>query len=197
MTRRFSGDKLVIATHSRGKLDEFARLFSGRGIALSCAADFGLPAPEETGATFLENAKIKALFTARETGIPALADDSGLCVNALNGAPGVYSADWAGAPRDFKKAMQKVHDALGDAKDRSAAFACCLVLAWPDGHCAWVEGRAEGDIIWPPRGAGTFGYDPFFQPVGSDKTYAEISAEEKNAISHRAKAFRLLVEKCF
>lgn len=197
MTRRFAGQELVVATHNRGKLAEFRALFGTRVPVLSCAADFALPSPEETGTTFLENAALKARFVAEKTGKPALADDSGLCVNALAGAPGVYSADWAGEPRDFARAMQRLQDALGSAADRSAYFVSCLVLCWPDGHCESVEGRAEGSIVWPPRGAGGHGYDPVFLPCGYDRTYGMISEDEKNAISHRAAGFRMMMEKCF
>jgi XTP/dITP diphosphohydrolase len=173
----------------------------GEKIKFLSSADFKLPAPDETGTTFLENATIKALHTAQATERPALADDSGLCVNALNGAPGVYTADWAeitkGGVRDFDMAMRKVHAALGDATDRSAAFVCCLALAWPDGHVESVEGRIQGTIIWPPSGDSGFGYDPIFRPQGQILTYAELSPEFKNADSHRARAFRALLAKCF
>lgn len=197
MTRKFSGAELVIATHNRGKLAEFRALFGDRVETLLCAADFGLESPAETGTTFIENATIKALAVAQATGKPALADDSGLCVAALKGDPGVYSADWAEPGRDFGKAMQKVHAAMGDATDRDAYFVSCLVLCWPDGHCESVEGHAHGEIVWPARGVGGHGYDPIFQPAGHDRTYAEMTEDEKNAISHRAIAFRMMMDKCF
>lgn len=187
----------MIATHNRGKLAEFRDMFGDCVESLFCAADFGLAAPEETGTTFIENATIKALAVAAATGKPALADDSGLCVAALKGDPGVYSADWAEPGRDFNRAMQKVHDAMGNATDRGAYFVSCLVLCWPDGHCESVEGRAEGIMVWPPRGKRGHGYDPVFQPVGHDRTYAEMDAEEKNIISHRARAFQAMMDKCF
>jgi XTP/dITP diphosphohydrolase len=144
---------------------------------------------------------MKALYVARATGKPALADDSGMCVTALNGDPGVYTADWAerekGAPRDWDHAMQKVHDLLGDNPDKSAAFVACLVLAWPDGHCESVEARMEGSVVWPPRGSRRFGYDPVFMPAGHDIVYAEMDDKTKNTVSHRAIAFRMMMEKCF
>jgi XTP/dITP diphosphohydrolase len=198
--RKFSGPDLVIATHNKGKLDEFHQMF-GAQVNISCAADYGLPSPDETGQTFLDNAKLKALFVAQKTGKPALADDSGLCVDALDGAPGIYSADWAelspGGPRDFNAAMQKVHKLLGHARDKKAFFFCCLVLAWPDGHTEFAEGRICGEIIWPPRGNKGHGYDPIFRPDGYNETYGELDQEQKNADSHRARAFRAMREKCF
>lgn len=199
MTRKFSGADLVIATHNRGKLEEIGAMFRGKAISLTCAADHGLSAPEETGRTFLENATLKALSVARATGTPALADDSGFCVEALDGAPGVYSADWAETPggRDFGAAMRKVHNAMGDEKNRRAAFVCCLALAWPDGHVESAEGRVAGEVVWPPRGDKGFGYDPMFMPDGYGVTYAEMPADEKNKNSHRAAAFRAMIEKCF
>lgn len=201
MTRKFEGTELVIATHNRGKLDEIRQMFRGMDIALTCAADHGLPSPEETGTTFLENATLKAVAVARAANRPALADDSGLCVAALGGDPGVYTADWAeavpGGPRDFDAAMQKVHNKIGANPDRSASFVCCLVLAWPDGHTESVEGRVNGNIIWPPRGDKGHGYDPIFVPDGQNLTCAEMEPERKNSISHRANAFRLMREKCF
>ncbi len=206
MTRRFTGTDLVIATHNRGKLNEFAAMFSDLPLRLTSAVDHNLPSPDETGTTFVENAKIKALFVAQSTGLPALADDSGLCIDLLGGAPGVYSADWAGENRDFALACERVHEAMleclpkqkewVDVK-RGAHFVSLLMLAWPDGHVEYVEGIADGEIIWPPRGAGGHGYDPIFQPIGHTRTYGEMLPAEKNAISHRAQAFRLMREKCF
>lgn len=195
--RQFTGDRLVVATHNQGKVAEFAALLGAYVRDFPSAADLNLPEPAETGTTFLENATIKALAAAQGAGLPALADDSGLCVNALNGQPGVYSADWGGNPRDFNKAMQRIHDELGDNPDRSAYFVSVLVLAWPDGHTEHVEGRVEGTLIWPMRGAGGHGYDPLFVPEGFDKTFAEMTLAEKGAISHRARAFAALIEKCF
>ncbi len=200
MTRKFSGEDLILATHNRGKLAEFQKLFGERSFKFSCAADHGLPEPEETGTTFLENATTKALAAAKATGKPSMADDSGLCVVALNGDPGVYSADWAekeDGTRDFDTAMAVVHEKLGKAKDRRAAFVCCLVLAFSDGHVEHVQASAEGTVIWPPQGKSSIGYDAIFQPIGHTKSYAELAGEEKNIISHRSKAFNLMMEKCF
>lgn len=197
MTRKFEGNELVIATHNRGKMEEFRHLFGGRGITFYTAEDFGLPSPEETGTTFVENARIKALFAAQGSGKPALADDSGLCVHALGGAPGVYTADWAGPERDFTLAMTTVNDKLGDAADRSAHFVSVIMLAWPDGHVEYVEGEAHGRLVWPMRGQLGHGFDPVFVPDGHDLTYAEMPAAQKNAISHRSIAFAKMMDKCF
>ena len=161
------------------------------------AGDLGLAEPEEIGSTFIENAIIKAQAVAKESGEVALADDSGLAVTALGGDPGIYSARWAGPEKDFQKAMQQVHERLGDNSDRSAAFVCALALAWPDGHVETVEGRCEGRIIWPPRGEKGFGYDPVFVPDGHERTFAEMDIEEKQSFSHRARAFSALVTRCF
>lgn len=199
--RKFSGDRLVLATHNKGKVDEIATLLGDYVREFPSAADLHLPEPVESGVTFIENAMIKARAAATATGLPALADDSGLCVNGLAGAPGVYSADWAitatGRPRDFIHAMTRVQEALGDASDRSAYFISVLVLAWPDGHTESVEGRVTGQIVWPMRGQGGHGYDPIFMPDGFDKTFGEMSLTEKGVISHRGRAFAALVEKCF
>lgn len=195
--RPFSGDRLIVATHNKGKVAEIAALLGDYVREFPSAGDLNLPEPAETGTTFLENATIKALAAAIATGIPALADDSGLCVNGLNGQPGVYTADWAGVPRDFTKAMQRVQDELGDAADRSASFVSVLVLAWPDGHIEHVEGRVQGTLIWPVRGEGGHGYDPMFVPEGCDRTFAEMSLAEKGQISHRGRAFAQLIGKCF
>lgn len=199
--RKFSGDKLVLATHNQGKVAEIAALLRDYVREFPSAADLNLPEPVESGATFIENAAIKALAAATSTGLPALADDSGLCVQALDGAPGVYTADWAitapGAPRDFIHAMTRVHQALGDGPDRAAYFISVLVLAWPDGHTETVEGRVHGQIVWPMRGRAGHGYDPIFMPEGKDITFAEMSLAEKGEISHRSRAFMALVEKCF
>ncbi|MDD9901327.1 MAG: RdgB/HAM1 family non-canonical purine NTP pyrophosphatase [Alphaproteobacteria bacterium] len=200
MTRTFNANELVIASHNRGKLAEFQKMFDGKDFTITCAADHGLDSPPETGDTFVANATTKAVYTAQKTGKPALADDSGMCVNALDGAPGVYSADWAeleDGTRDFKMAMKKVKDAMGDEQDNGAAFVSCLVLAWPDGHVESVEGRMDGSIIWPPRGDFGHGYDPIFKPEGFDITYAEMPDDQKNSLSHRAIAFRMMMEKCF
>lgn len=200
MTRTFAGGKLLIATHNRGKLEEFAQLLAPLGVTCVSAGDLGLPEPEETETTFLGNARIKAHAAAKASGLPALADDSGLCVDALEGAPGVYTADWATTPqgRDFVHAMEKTHAALaGKPQPWTAQFRCTLVLAWPDGHDEWVEGVAEGQLVWPRRGQDGHGYDPMFQPLGEARTFAEMTADEKNALSHRGKAVARMLEQCF
>ncbi len=180
--------KLVIASHNKGKLKEFDMLLKGLVGEVTSAAELRLIEPAETGVTFLENAKIKALAAMHVSGLPALSDDSGISVAALGGEPGVYSADWAGNPRDFTKAMEIVNEKVGDAKDRSAYFTSVLVLAYPDGRIESFEGRVDGKLVWPPRGSQGFGYDPMFQPDGYDKTFGEMTDEEKKTISHRARA---------
>ncbi|BDW87076.1 RdgB/HAM1 family non-canonical purine NTP pyrophosphatase [Roseicyclus marinus] len=195
--RRFTGDHLLIATHNRGKLEEMEALLAPYGITVSSAADHGLPEPEETGTTFVENARIKAHAAAKATGLPALSDDSGIEIDALDGAPGVYTADWAETPdgRDFVMAMRKTHDLLeakGAAHPRTARFCCTLVLAWPDGHDEVFPGVMEGCVVWPMRGDQGHGYDPIFQPAGYDVTFGEMDRWEKNKISHRAKAVEQL-----
>lgn len=185
----------VLASHNQGKIKEIAELLSPFGIELQSAADFSLPEPEETEPDFSGNAVLKARAASKATGLPALADDSGLCVTALGGAPGIYSARWAGESRDFSKAMARVHDALGQAEavDRSAAFVCVLALVFPGGNTKTFEGRVEGEIVWPPRGSGGFGYDPIFQPEGEDRVFAEMSGAEKADMSHRARALAKLI----
>lgn len=197
MARRFDDAKLVIASHNAGKVREIADLLDGRKIAVVSAADLALPEPDETGETFTDNAKLKALAAAEASGLPALADDSGLCVVALDGAPGVYSARWAGPNRDFGHAMDRIKVALDDNPDREAYFVCVLALAWPDGHCETFEGRVYGALTFPPRGDKGFGYDPIFEPVGEDRTFAEMDPAEKHQMSHRAQAFDLLLAACF
>ncbi len=203
---RLSG-KLVIATHNAGKLKEIAALLAPFGVECISAGDLGLPEPEETGTTFAENALLKARAAAEAAQLPALADDSGLCVAALQGRPGVYTADWAErqwfegeAGRDWYMAMGKVEGLLceqGAGVDRSAHFACVLALAWPDGSSAVYEGRVEGSLTWPPRGTLGFGYDPVFEPNGGTLTFAELDPAEKHRISHRANAFAKLVAEQF
>lgn len=193
--RKLAPGKLVIASHNAGKVKEIAALLEGRGLEVVSAAELDLPEPVETGTTFFANAELKARSAADLSGYPALADDSGLCVDALNGDPGVYTADWAETPdgRDWAMAMQKVEDALaakGPDTSRDAHFVSVLALAWPDGHVEWFEGRAEGHLVWPPRGRIGFGYDPVFVPHGHDQTFAELPFETKNAISHRTEAFK-------
>ncbi len=184
---------LVLASHNKGKLKEFDTLLKGLVGEVKSAADLRLIEPAETGTTFLENATIKALAAMHASGLPSLSDDSGLSINALNGDPGVYSADWAGYPRDFTKAMSLVHEKMGDAADRSAYFTSMLVLAYPDGRVEHFEGRVNGKLIWPPRGVEGFGYDPMFVPDGFDKSFGEMSGDEKHSISHRAKAVEKLI----
>jgi len=197
MARPFSGTKLVIASHNAGKVKEIAELLEGRGIAVVSAGDLGLPEPEETGETFAENAALKARAAAEGAGLPALADDSGLCVTSLENAPGIHSARWAGPKRDFAYAMERIRVALGDTPDREAHFVCALALAWPDGHCEILEGRVDGQLTFPPRGEKGFGYDPIFVPVGDTRTFAEMEPAEKHAMSHRARAFQKLLDACF
>lgn len=197
--RVFEGGKLVVATHNPGKAREIAALLAPFGAEIVTAGELGLPEPEETGVTFAENAELKALAAAIESGLPALADDSGLSVTALNGDPGIYSARWGGADKDFNLAMTKVYEKLEEMKaaDRSAKFVCALTLAWPDGHKETFVGEVHGDVVWPMRGDKGFGYDPIFQPTGRSETFAEIELQEKHAMSHRANAFKQLVENCF
>lgn len=200
--RRFDEKTLLVATHNAGKLDEISALLAPYGVKCLSNADKGLPEPEETGTTFVENARIKAHAAVKATGLPALADDSGIEVEALDGAPGVYTADWAETPsgRDFPMAMARIWselDTRGAAEPRRARFRSTLVLAWPDGHDEVFEGKIDGRITWPPRGDGGHGYDPIFQPDGFDKTFGEMSGDEKNRISHRADAFRKFVAGCF
>lgn len=200
--RRFTGRRLVVATHNAGKVAEMATLFAPLGIDLVTAGALGLPEPDETEATFTGNASIKALAAAVAAREIALADDSGIEVDALGGLPGVWTADWAMVPggRDFVVAMTRVHDDLiaSQAPEPWAArFRCCLALAWPDGHLEIAEGAVEGRIVWPMRGAQGHGFDPIFVPAGRTETFAEMPAADKNAISHRAVAFEQLRQRCF
>ncbi|MCL3881634.1 RdgB/HAM1 family non-canonical purine NTP pyrophosphatase [Marivita sp. GX14005] len=202
MTRKFEGDRLLVATHNRGKLDEIADLLKDYNVSVVGAAEMNLPEPVEDGTTFIENARIKAHAAAKATSLPALADDSGLEIDALDGAPGVYTADWAETPtgRDFGMAMQKAYDeirATGTPPPWTGRFCCTLVLAWPDGHDEVFPGTMPGRIVWPGRGDQGHGYDPVFQPEGYDMTFGEMDRWEKNRISHRADAFAKLVAGCF
>ena len=190
------GTRLVLASHNQGKLSEIRVLLEPWDIHVVSAGDLGLPEPDETEPTFSGNARLKAQAAAGASGLPALADDSGFCVGALDGAPGIYSARWAGPNKDFLAAMQRVHDEAGAAADRSAYFISVLCLAWPDGHFELFEGRVEGQRVWPPRGGRGFGYDPMFQPHGEDETYGEMDPARKTATSHRARAFAALVRGC-
>ncbi|MFC3163237.1 RdgB/HAM1 family non-canonical purine NTP pyrophosphatase [Ciceribacter thiooxidans] len=210
--RKLDTKTIVVASHNAGKIAEIADLIGPLGFSAKSAADLKFEEPDETGTTFEENAAIKALASAKASGMPALSDDSGLVIDALDGAPGVYTANWAereDGTRDFQMAMEKVEKALQDRdatvpERRTARFVSVLCLAWPDGHTETFRGEVEGTVVWPPRGTSGFGYDPVFQPVGHDRTFGEMTAQEKhgwkpgqaNALSHRARAFKLFVETC-
>ena len=192
-------DRLLLATHNSGKLAEFADLLGGRGIDIVSAAELGLHEPEETGRTFHDNAAIKAVAAARVSGLLALADDSGLSVDALDGAPGVRSARWAGKDRDFGRAMHLVEERLAEAGAisalaRGARFIAVICLASPDGQTESFAGEVAGNLVWPPRGTNGFGYDPIFVPAGEDRTFGEMTAPEKRALSHRVRAFEAFAE---
>jgi XTP/dITP diphosphohydrolase len=206
MARRLSG-RAVLATHNAGKVREMSELFAPYGVALVSAGDLGLPEPVENGTTYAENAAIKAHAAARATGLPAISDDSGISVDLLDGAPGLFTADWAGEPRSWARAMQRLHDELarrGHAVPGAPArFVSALVIAWPDGHEELFEGRCPGALAWPPRGQGGFGYDPMFVPDGHTRTFAELTSAEKHGLppegaglSHRARAFMALAAAC-
>lgn len=195
--RKLAPGKLVIASHNEGKVREIEALLGPYGIQPVSAKSLDLPEPEETGTTFVANAELKALQAADLSGLPALADDSGLCVEALNSDPGIFSARWAGSGKDFGVAMKLVEDRLAAAGPdavRDAHFVCALALAWPDGHVEWFEGRVDGLLVWPPRGEHGFGYDPMFVPNGHDRTFGEMTHDEKTPLTHRAAAFRQLVD---
>lgn len=206
--RRITG-RLVIATHNPGKLAEMRDLLAPHGIDAMSAGELDLPEPEETGKTFQANARIKAEAAAKATQLPAFADDSGLVVDALDGAPGIYSARWAGETKDFNAAMKQIERLLQERgattpAQRNAHFVSALCVAWPDGHLEEVEARCDGALVWPPRGDKGFGYDPMFQPDGEARTFGEMPSEEKHGLpphgrglSHRAKAFVTLQERCF
>ena len=194
--RLAAGERLVIASHNAGKVREIAELVGPHGVSVVAAGALGLPEPEETGATFAENAILKAEAAAAASGLPALADDSGLVVSALDGAPGIHSARWAGSTRDFAAAMRRVEDALAGKDDRRAHFVCALALAWPGGATHVFEGRVDGTLVWPPRGDKGFGYDPTFLPDGGPQTFGEMEPDAKHAISHRAAAFRAFAAVC-
>lgn len=187
-------DRLVLASHNPGKIAEFSALLAPFAITLLNAGQLALPEPAETGQSFADNAALKARAAAMATGLPALADDSGLAVSALHGAPGIYSARWAGAHQDFAQARARVLREMGAARDRSACFLCSLAIAWPDGALFSVEGRVDGTIVWPERGQNGFGYDAIFQPLGQELSFAEMTAAAKDAISHRARALQKLVD---
>jgi XTP/dITP diphosphohydrolase len=203
VARRFSEPRLVLASHNPGKLAELQALLAPYRVAIASSRDLGLPEPAETDRTFADNARLKAHAAAQASGLPALADDSGLEVRGLGGAPGVHSARWAGPERDFGKAMARVRDELSTRfgsfgrSDRRAAFVAVLCLAWPDGHEEIAEGRVEGELVDPPRGAGGFGYDPMFVSEGQGRTFGEMPAADKQERSHRARALRRLLAMCF
>jgi len=203
MARPFTLPKLLVATHNHGKAGEIRTLLRPFNVEIVSAGELGLPAPEETGKTFEDNATIKALAATRASGLAALADDSGLSVQALDGQPGLHTADWEGPTRDALVGMRRIHDKLAACRvpdtdaARAATFHCVLALAWPDEHVERVHGTLDGRIVWPPRGTNGHGYDPCFQPNGERRTCAEMTDAEKNGISHRGRAFRMLVEACF
>ena len=199
MSRKLQPGKLIAATHNEGKVVELKDLFEPLGFEVLSGLELDLPEPDETEFTFEGNALIKARAAAQATGAPALSDDSGLEVRALGGMPGVHTAIWAGQPRDFYKAMEKVERELIaiDAQDRSANFVSCLAVAWPDGHEVTFRGEVHGTLTWPPRGEKGFGYDPTFIPNDFETTFAEMEPADKHAMSHRANAFKLLVDACF
>ena len=191
-------DRLLIASHNQGKIAEIGDLLRPLGIDIVSARDLGLVEPEETGQTFIENAVLKAELASKTAQLPALADDSGLVVNALGGAPGIYSARWAGPEKDFDHAMRRVSEALllcGNP-DRSCSFVCALALAWPDGQTESFKGQVDGNVTWPARGQNGFGYDAIFTPLGREQTFGEMDPTDKHAISHRADAFAQLLSSC-
>jgi XTP/dITP diphosphohydrolase len=196
VTRRLTEKRLVVASHNPGKVREIADLIAPFDLKAVSAASLNLPEPEETEPTFDGNARIKALAAAKASGLPALADDSGLCVDALNGDPGVLSARWAGPSKDFALAMRKVNEAMAHTPNRNAHFVCVLAIAWPDGHVETFEGKVAGCLVWPPRGTRGFGYDPMFIPDGYEETFGEMDQAQKHAMSHRARAFAKFVEAC-
>ncbi|MGH6932556.1 MAG: RdgB/HAM1 family non-canonical purine NTP pyrophosphatase [Dongiaceae bacterium] len=196
--RQFTDRRLVVASHNAGKVHEIAELLAPYSIEVVSAASLGLSQPEETGATFGANAELKARAAAAAARMPALADDSGLVVEALDGSPGIYSARWAGPAKDFRIAMERIQHELTarNATDRRAHFVAALALCWPDGHCENFEGRVDGTLTWPPRGSHGFGYDPIFVPLHHSMTFGEMAPALKHAISHRADAFRQLTNAC-
>jgi XTP/dITP diphosphohydrolase len=195
MHRRFTGDRLVIASHNEGKVEEISALVAPFAIEAISAASLGIAEPEETGDSFEANAALKARAAVEASRLPALADDSGLVVPALGGAPGIYSSRWAGPGKDFRSAMERVHRELGD-RDRSAIFVGVLALAWPGSDLELFRGEVTGRLVWPPRGERGFGYDPMFVPEGGVETFGETAPAEKHKISHRARAFAALVRGC-
>ena len=197
MARPFIEKRLIIASHNPGKVREIRELLDPWAVEVVSASELNLPEPEETGSTFIENAKIKADSAASAAHIPALADDSGIEVHALDGAPGIYSARWGGPTKDFNIAMKRINDEIGANSNRRAQFVCALALTWPDGHSEVFEGTVYGSLVWPPRGNKGFGYDPMFLAGGDTETYGELDPVKKHANSHRAVAFRKLIDACF
>jgi non-canonical purine NTP pyrophosphatase (RdgB/HAM1 family) len=198
MSRKLTrGQKLVLASHNKGKLREIEALLKPHGIEVVSAGALGLPEPEEDATDFAGNARIKAVAAATASGLPALSDDSGFCVGVLGGAPGVLSARWAGPAKDFAHAMAMVQQRIGDASDRRAWFIAALCVAWPDGHTETFLGRIDGTAVWPPRGDNGFGYDPMFVPIGLQQTFGEMDPDDKDAVSHRARAFAQVLASCF
>jgi XTP/dITP diphosphohydrolase len=197
MARHFDDGKLIVASHNPGKVREIRALLAPFKVDVSSAADLNLPEPEETGDSFIANAKLKAVVAATAAKLPALADDSGLSVEVLGGAPGIYSARWAGPEKDFTAAMKRIEREIDGGDNRRAQFVCVLALAWPNRHFEIFKGTVAGTLEFPPRGAKGFGYDPIFVADGHTMTFAEMEPETKHAISHRADAFRQLVAACF
>ena len=199
MSRKFGAQRLVVATHNPGKLREINDLLSPHGVTVVSADSLGISEPDEIETSFAGNARLKALHSAHASGLSALADDSGLCVDALGGDPGVHSARWAGPSKDFAMAMRNIEEKLqakGGAK-RDAHFVSALCIAWPDGQADMFVGRVDGTLVWPPRGTNGFGYDPMFVPDGFDMTFGEMEPSQKHAMSHRARAFRKLADAIF
>ena len=198
MARKLTrGQKLILASHNKGKLREIEALLRPLGVEVVSAGALGLPEPDEDAPDFAGNARIKALAAATVSGLPALSDDSGFCVAALDGAPGVLSARWAGPSKDFDAAMALVNDRIGANPDRRAWFIAALCLAWPDGHTETFLGRIDGTVVWPPRGNKGFGYDPMFIPASGQQTFGEMDPDQKHAVSHRARAFAQVLTACF
>lgn len=189
-------DKLVLASHNKGKLEEFRFLLAPYAITLFSASDFSLPEPEEVEDSFEGNARLKAIAAAQTTRLPALADDSGFCVEAIEGRPGIHSARWGGPEKDFNKAMRRIHEEMNGSSNHKAWFISILCIAWPDGTYRSFEGRVDGQFVWPPRGHYGHGYDPVFQPEGTGTTFAEMLEQEKNKMSHRGRAFSLFQAAC-
>ncbi len=200
MTRKFEGDEIVLATNNQGKLVEIKKMFANSSIKIVTMGELGIDSPEETEDTFLGNALIKGKYVAEKTGKLCLADDSGLCVDALDGAPGVYTADWGmteSGVQDYKITTKKLEKLLANSPDKKAHFITSLVLCWPDNHYEAVEGKVNGNLTFPPRGESGFGQDPIFVPEGDTRTFAEMTKDEKSQYSHRGRAFKLMMEKCF